>query len=237
MWGLRSCHQRLDRNHLPGDPSPTGGVAPDLLRHRPGNPDGPRWPASWGATASTCWSCGTGSQATPRRSWPATRWATPWSRRMRRTSPRGKKASRTPIRPTRPSLIAAGENTPSPGPSYQNLDGFEQALRGMRCVSSNHPSTFSPTGFFLNRTRGDRIRAGSHTCPCDFWRAVTLARIGPETPTDFRGYNPPRLDRPSCCRIKFTSERWSPSAHDRAPRQPERDQDTGAFSANRASFS
>src|SRR3954463_4775644 len=51
----------------------------------------PRWPASWAATASTCWSCGTASRSTRGGGWTATRWATRWSRPTRCTRTRGKK--------------------------------------------------------------------------------------------------------------------------------------------------
>ena len=64
---------------------------PDPPRHRPGRRPRRRWPASWAATASTCWSCGTGSRSTPCGGWTATRWATPWSRPTRCTRTPGKK--------------------------------------------------------------------------------------------------------------------------------------------------
>src|SRR5262249_12372400 len=49
------------------------------------------WPASWVATASTSWSCGTASRSTRDSGWTATRWATLWSKPTSCTRTRGKK--------------------------------------------------------------------------------------------------------------------------------------------------
>ena len=64
---LRPRLQRLDRDRPGGDPPPPRAGPADPPRHRPGRPPRRRWPASWAATASTCWPCGTGSRSYARR--------------------------------------------------------------------------------------------------------------------------------------------------------------------------